>query len=245
MFYVTGCLEEAGIVLVRTAFDEDVAETLIIFIDDINSFYNSLDQCDQNLWQRIFCIFCKGEQPFFCLFQISNSNHAVLSAFFQFEQHTLRFTQFLRHGLNIILKVTTDAFIHRTHISGLGNNICLQFFSLLFQESIFLCGTGLLQNFLDLDFKNFLEAFAVLVRHIGKLLYDKFIQQDTINRFEITGLFAVSWANIFEAWFSICPTVRFGNNIQTLSAARTMDQSCQQSIGLSMRAVVFLSNGIQ
>ncbi len=43
MLYVTGCLEEAGVIFVRTAFDEDVAETLIIFIDDINSFYNSLD----------------------------------------------------------------------------------------------------------------------------------------------------------------------------------------------------------
>ena len=40
------------------------------------------------------------------------------------------------------------------------------------------------------DFKDFLEAFTILVRHIGKLPYDKFIQQDTINRFEITGLFA-------------------------------------------------------
>lgn len=39
MLYVTGCLEEAGIILVRTAFDEDVAETLIIFIDDINLPY--------------------------------------------------------------------------------------------------------------------------------------------------------------------------------------------------------------
>ena len=38
LLYVTGCLEEAGVMLVRTAFDEDVAETLIIFIDDINSF---------------------------------------------------------------------------------------------------------------------------------------------------------------------------------------------------------------
>ena len=63
MLYVTGCLEEAGIILVRTAFDEDVTETLIIFIDDINSFYNSLDQCDQNLWLHIVCILCKGEQP--------------------------------------------------------------------------------------------------------------------------------------------------------------------------------------
>ena len=39
MLYVTGCLEEAGVILVRTAFDEDVAETLIIFIDDIYDIY--------------------------------------------------------------------------------------------------------------------------------------------------------------------------------------------------------------
>ncbi len=49
LLYVTGCLEEAGVILVRTSFDEDVSETLIIFIDDINSFYNSLDQCGHNL----------------------------------------------------------------------------------------------------------------------------------------------------------------------------------------------------
>ena len=56
MLYVTGCLEEAGIIFASTAFDEDVAETLIILIDDINSFYNSLDQCDQNFRLRIFCM---------------------------------------------------------------------------------------------------------------------------------------------------------------------------------------------
>lgn len=55
LLYVTGCLEEAGIILVRTAFDEDMTETFIIFIDDINSFYDSLDQCDQNLQLRRFC----------------------------------------------------------------------------------------------------------------------------------------------------------------------------------------------
>ena len=81
MLYVTGCLEEAGIILVRTAFDEDVTETFIIFIDDINSFYDSLDQCDQNLQLRIFCILCKREQPFFCHFQVTDGNHIVFSSF--------------------------------------------------------------------------------------------------------------------------------------------------------------------
>ena len=33
MLYVTGCLGEAGIILVHTAFDEDVTETFIIFIE--------------------------------------------------------------------------------------------------------------------------------------------------------------------------------------------------------------------
>ena len=42
MLYVTGCLEEAGIILVRTAFDEDVAETLIIFIPSNQSFIFTL-----------------------------------------------------------------------------------------------------------------------------------------------------------------------------------------------------------
>lgn len=32
MLYATGCPEEAGIIHVRTAFDEDVAEVLIVFI---------------------------------------------------------------------------------------------------------------------------------------------------------------------------------------------------------------------
>lgn len=68
LFYVTGRLEESGVIFASTAFDEDVAETLIIFINNINSFYNSLDQCDQNFRLRIFCILCQGEQPFFCLF---------------------------------------------------------------------------------------------------------------------------------------------------------------------------------
>lgn len=32
MLYATGCPEEVGIIHVRTAFDEDVAEALITFI---------------------------------------------------------------------------------------------------------------------------------------------------------------------------------------------------------------------
>ena len=84
MLYVTGCLEEAGIILVRTAFDEDVTETFIIFIDDINSFYDSLDQCDQNLRLRIFCILCKREQPFFCHFQVTDGNHIVFACYRHF-----------------------------------------------------------------------------------------------------------------------------------------------------------------
>jgi hypothetical protein len=84
LLYVTGCLEEAGVILVRTAFDEDVAETLVILIHNINSFYNSLDQSDQNLRLRSLCIFCKGEQPFFCHFQVTDGNHVVLSTLIQF-----------------------------------------------------------------------------------------------------------------------------------------------------------------
>ena len=61
MLYVTGCLEEAGVIFSGTALDKDVAVTLVILIHNINSFYNSLDQIDQNLRLRILCIFCKGE----------------------------------------------------------------------------------------------------------------------------------------------------------------------------------------
>ena len=53
MLYVTGCLEEAGVIFSGTAFDKDVAVTLVILIHNINSFYNSLDQSDQNLRLRI------------------------------------------------------------------------------------------------------------------------------------------------------------------------------------------------
>ena len=50
---------------VRRTHDEEAAQTLIIFIKDINSFNNTPDQDDRNLGLRIFCILCKGEQPFF------------------------------------------------------------------------------------------------------------------------------------------------------------------------------------
>ena len=81
MLYVTGCLEEAGVIFSGTAFDKDVAVTLVILIHNINSFYNSLDQSDQNLRLRILCIFCKGEQPFFCHFQVTDGNHSRASSF--------------------------------------------------------------------------------------------------------------------------------------------------------------------
>ena len=81
MLYVTGCLEEAGVIFSGTALDKDVAVTLVILIHNINSFYNSLDQSDQNLRLRILCIFCKGEQPFFCHFQVTDGNHSRASSF--------------------------------------------------------------------------------------------------------------------------------------------------------------------
>lgn len=138
MLYVTGCLEEAGVILVRTAFDEDVAETLIIFIDDINSFYNSLDQCDQNLWLRILCIFCKGEQPFFCHFQVTDGNHIVLSALIQFEKLPLRFPQFFSQILQILLNKLLDTAICFTQISCLCCNIRFQLITFLFNDVMFL-----------------------------------------------------------------------------------------------------------
>ena len=81
MLYVTGCLEEAGVIFSGTALDKDVAVTLVILIHNINSFYNRLDQSDQNLRLRILCIFCKGEQPFFCHFQVTDGNHSRASSF--------------------------------------------------------------------------------------------------------------------------------------------------------------------
>ena len=132
MLYVTGCLEEAGVILVRTAFDEDVAETLIIFIDDINSFYNRLDQCDQNLRLRIFCILCKGEQPFFCHFQVTDGNHIVLSAFIQLGKLPLRFPQFFSQILQILLNKLLDTAICFSQISCLRYNIRFHLVSFLF-----------------------------------------------------------------------------------------------------------------
>ena len=70
MLYVTGCPKEAGVIFSGTALDKDMAKTLIIFINDINSFYNRLDQSAQDLRLRILCIFCKGEQPFFMDFSL-------------------------------------------------------------------------------------------------------------------------------------------------------------------------------
>ena len=43
LLYVTGCLEEAGVIFSGTALDKDVAVTLVILIHNINSFYNRLD----------------------------------------------------------------------------------------------------------------------------------------------------------------------------------------------------------
>lgn len=37
-----------------------MAVTLIISIDNINSFYNTSYQSNQNLWLHIFCILSKG-----------------------------------------------------------------------------------------------------------------------------------------------------------------------------------------
>ena len=119
MLYVTGCLEEAGIIFASTAFDEDVAETLIILIHNINSFYNRLDQSDQNLRLRILCIFCKGEQPFFCHFQVTDGNHIVLSALIQFGKLPLRFPQFFSQILQILLNKLLDTAICFTQIASL------------------------------------------------------------------------------------------------------------------------------
>ena len=138
MLYVTGCLEEAGVILVRTAFDEDVAETLVILIHNINSFYNSLDQSDQNLRLRSLCIFCKGEQPFFCHFQVTDGNHIVLSAFIQLGKLPLRFPQFFSQILQILLNKLLDTAICFTQISCLCCNIRFQLITFLFNDVMFL-----------------------------------------------------------------------------------------------------------
>ena len=138
MLYVTGCLEEAGVILVCTAFDEDVAETLIIFIHNINPFYNRLNKCDQDLRLCILCIFCKGEQPFFCHFQVTDGNHIVLSAFIQFGKLPLRFPQFFSQILQILLNKLLDTAICFSQISCLRSNICFQLVTFLFNEIVFL-----------------------------------------------------------------------------------------------------------
>ena len=126
MLYVTGCLEEAGVIFSGTAFDKDVAVTLVILIHNINSFYNSLDQSDQNLRLRILCIFCKGEQPFFCHFQVTDGNHIVLSAFIQFGKLPLRFPQFFSQIFQILLNKLLDTAIRFSQISCLRCDIRFQ-----------------------------------------------------------------------------------------------------------------------
>ena len=138
MLYVTGCLEEAGIIFASTAFDEDVAETLFILIHNINSFYNRLDQSDQNLRLRILCIFCKGEQPFFCHFQVTDGNHIVLSAFILFGKLPLRFSKFHSQILQILLNKLLDTAICFTQISCLCCNIRFQLITFLFNDVMFL-----------------------------------------------------------------------------------------------------------
>ena len=138
MLYVAGCPKEAGVIFSGTALDKDMAKTLIIFIDDINSFYNSLDQSDQNLRLRIFCILCKREQPFFCHFQVTDGNHIVFSSFIQFGELLLRFPQFFGQILQILLNKSFDTTICFTKISCLRYNIRLQLVSFLLNEVVFL-----------------------------------------------------------------------------------------------------------
>lgn len=138
MLYVTGCPEEAGVIFSGTALDKDVAVTLVILFHDINSFYNSLDQSDQNLRLRIFCIFCKGEQPFFCHFQVTDGNHIVLSAFIQFGKLPLRFSKFHSQILQILLDKLLDTAVRFTQISCLRCNIRFQLVTFLFNEGVLL-----------------------------------------------------------------------------------------------------------
>lgn len=112
--------------------------TLVILIHNINSFYNSLDQSDQNLRLRIFCILCKGEQPFFCHFQITDGNHIVFSAFIQFGQLPFRFSQFFSKILQIFLNKLLDTTVRFTQISCLRCNIRFQLVTFLFNEVMFL-----------------------------------------------------------------------------------------------------------
>ena len=138
MLYVTGCPKEAGVIFSGTALDKDMAKTLTIFIDDINSFYNSLDQSDQNLRLRILCILCKREQPFFCHFQVTDGNHIVLPTLIQFGELLLRFPQFFSQILQILLNKSFDTTVCFTKISCLRYNIRLQLVSFLFNELVLL-----------------------------------------------------------------------------------------------------------
>ena len=140
LLYVTGCLEEAGVIFSGTALDKDMAKTLIIFINDINSFYNRLDQSDQDLRLRILCIFCKGEQPFLCHFQVTDGNHIVLSALIQFGKLPLRFPQFFSQILQILLNKLLDIAICFTQISCLCCNIRFQLVTFLFNEGVLWIG---------------------------------------------------------------------------------------------------------
>ena len=141
-----------------------MAGTLIISIDNINSFYNSLDQSDQNLRLRIFCILCKREQPFFCHFQVTDGNHIVFSSFIQFGELLLRFPQFFSQILQILLNKSFDTTVCFTKISCLCCNICFQLVTFLFHEVMFLYRLRLFKDFLDFNFQNTFETLAVFIR---------------------------------------------------------------------------------
>ena len=120
---ITGCLKKVGIILTNTVFDKDMSVTLIISIDNINSFHNTSYQSNQNLRICIFCILSKRQHTFFYLLQIMDSGLVILSVFIQLKHQALCFSQFFRHSLNVFLKIAMNTLINLTHIFRLRNNI--------------------------------------------------------------------------------------------------------------------------
>ena len=80
---------------------------------------------------------------------------------------------------------------------------------------------------------------------IRERMDNKLIQRNPLNSLECTLFGSYARAGIFETGFSIGPTIWFRQHSQPFPTNRAVHQASQQSVGLSVRSVVFLSNLIQ
>ena len=108
-----------------------MAETLVILIYDINSLDNRLYQEYQHFRLCCFCVFCKGGYPFFCLFQVTNGNHAVFAVPIQLVLCRFNLFQFSGQFSNIFLNVRFYSYIHLLEILDLICNALINLFLFL------------------------------------------------------------------------------------------------------------------